>query len=36
MWGNGSSNSIVDGDTFVNCQCEIAMGLIEGTRKRHR
>lgn len=27
MW-NGSSNSIVDGNTFVDCQREIAFGLI--------
>jgi hypothetical protein len=34
MW-NGSSNSIVDGNTFVNCQREIAMGLIERTPNDH-
>jgi hypothetical protein len=27
MW-NGSSNSVVDGNTFVDCQREIALGLI--------
>lgn len=27
MW-NGSSNSIVDGNTFIDCQREIALGLI--------
>jgi hypothetical protein len=28
MW-NGSSNSIADGNTFIDCQREIAFGLIE-------
>jgi hypothetical protein len=30
MW-NASSNAIVDGNTFINCQREISMGLIERT-----
>jgi hypothetical protein len=34
MW-NGSSNTLVDGNTFVNCQREIAIGLIERTPDDH-
>jgi hypothetical protein len=34
MW-NGSTNSIVDGNTFINCQREIALGLIERTPNDH-
>jgi hypothetical protein len=34
MW-NGSTNSLVDGNTFINCQREIALGLIERTPNDH-
>jgi hypothetical protein len=34
MW-NGSSNSLVDGNTFVNCQREISMGLIDRSPADH-
>jgi len=34
MW-NGSTSSIVDGNTFVNCQREISIGLIERTPNDH-
>jgi hypothetical protein len=34
MW-NGSTNTLVDGNTFVNCQREIALGLIERTPNDH-
>jgi hypothetical protein len=34
MW-NGSTDSIVDGNTFVNCQREISIGLIERTPNDH-
>ena len=34
MW-NGSTNTLVDGNTFINCQREIAMGLIERTPNDH-
>jgi hypothetical protein len=34
MW-NGSTGTIVDGNTFVDCQREIAMGLIERTPNDH-
>jgi hypothetical protein len=34
MW-NGSTNTLVDGNTFINCQREIAMGLIERTPDDH-
>jgi len=34
MW-NGSTNSIIDGNTFVDCQREISMGLIERTPNDH-
>ena len=34
MW-NGSSNSVVDGNTFVNCQREISLGLIERSPDDH-
>ena len=34
MW-NGSRNSIVDGNTFVNCQREISLGLIERAPDDH-
>jgi len=34
MW-NGTSNSIVDGNTFVNCQREIAIGLSDRSPPDH-
>jgi len=34
MW-NGSTNTLVDGNTFINCQREIAIGLIERTPNDH-
>jgi len=34
MW-NGSTNTLVDGNTFVNCQREIALGLVERTPNDH-
>jgi hypothetical protein len=34
MW-NASTNTLVDGNTFINCQGEIAMGLIERTPNDH-
>ena len=34
MW-NGSTNTLVDGNTFINCQREIALGLIERTPNDH-
>ena len=34
MW-NGSTNTIVDGNTFIECQREIALGLIERTPNDH-
>jgi len=34
MW-NGSSNTLVDANTFVDCQREISMGLIERTPSDH-
>jgi hypothetical protein len=34
MW-NGSTNTTVDGNTFVDCQREIALGLIERTPNDH-
>ena len=34
MW-NASSGSVVEGNTFINCQREIAMGLIERTPDDH-
>ena len=34
MW-NGSTNSVVDGNTFIECQREIALGLIERTPNDH-
>jgi hypothetical protein len=34
MW-NGSTGSIVDGNTFIDCQREIALGLIERTPNDH-
>ena len=34
MW-NGSTNTIVDGNTFIDCQRDIAMGLIERTPNDH-
>jgi hypothetical protein len=34
MW-NGSSGSLVDGNTFIDCQREIALGLIERTPNDH-
>jgi len=34
MW-NASTNTLVDGNTFINCQCEIALGLIERTPNDH-
>jgi hypothetical protein len=33
MW-NGSANSIVEGNTFIDCQREIALGLIQRTSPR--
>jgi hypothetical protein len=34
MW-NGTTNSIVDGNTFIDCQREISLGLIERTPNDH-
>jgi hypothetical protein len=34
-WGNGSSGTLAEGNTFVNCQREIAFGLIERTPDDH-
>jgi hypothetical protein len=34
MWNN-STNTLVDGNTFINCQREIALGLIERTPNDH-
>jgi hypothetical protein len=34
MW-NASANTLVDGNTFINCQREIALGLIERTPNDH-
>ncbi len=34
MW-NGSTNTLVDGNTFIDCQRDIAMGLIERTPNDH-
>ena len=34
MW-NASTNTLVDGNTFVNCQREVALGLIERTPNDH-
>ena len=34
MW-NGSSGTLAEGNTFVNCQREIAFGLIERTPDDH-
>jgi hypothetical protein len=34
MW-NGSTNTLVDGNTFIQCQREIALGLIERTPNDH-
>jgi hypothetical protein len=34
MW-NGSTNTIVDGNTFIECQREIALGLVERTPNDH-
>jgi hypothetical protein len=34
MW-NASTNTLVDGNTFIECQREIAMGLIERTPNDH-
>ena len=34
MW-NGSSNSTVEGNTFIDCQREISLGLIERTPHDH-
>jgi hypothetical protein len=34
MW-NASTNTLVDGNTFINCQREIALGLIERTPNDH-
>lgn len=28
MW-NGSSNTVVEGNTFINCECAIALGLVD-------
>ena len=35
MW-NASTNTLVDGNTFINCQREIALGLIERTPNDQR
>ena len=35
MW-NHSTNTLVDGNTFIDCQREIALGLIERTRTTTR
>ena len=34
MW-NHSTNTLVDGNTFIDCQREIALGLIERTPNDH-
>jgi uncharacterized protein (TIGR03382 family) len=34
MW-NGSSDTIVEGNTFINCECAIALGLIQRTPNDH-
>jgi hypothetical protein len=34
MW-NGSANTLVEGNTFVNCQREISLGLIQRTPDDH-
>ena len=34
IW-NGSTNTLVDGNTFLNCQREIALGLVERTPNDH-
>lgn len=34
MW-NGSTNTVVDGNTFVDCQREISLGLVERTPNDH-
>lgn len=34
MW-NSSTNTVVDGNTFINCQREISLGLIEKTPNDH-
>jgi hypothetical protein len=34
MW-NGSTNTLVDGNTFIDCQRDIALGLIERTPNDH-
>jgi hypothetical protein len=34
MW-NGSTGTVVDGNTFIDCQREIALGLIERTPNDH-
>jgi hypothetical protein len=34
MW-NGTTNTIVDGNTFIDCQREISLGLIERTPNDH-
>jgi hypothetical protein len=34
MW-NGSTNTVVDGNTFIDCQRDIAFGLIERTPNHH-
>lgn len=34
MW-NGSSGTIVEGNTFINCECAIALGLIQRTPNDH-
>jgi hypothetical protein len=34
MW-NGSTNTLVDGNTFINCQRDVALGLIERTPNDH-
>jgi hypothetical protein len=34
MW-NGSTNSVVDGNTFIDCHREISLGLIERTPNDH-
>ncbi len=35
MW-NGSADTIVEGNTFINCQREIALGLVARTPDDHR
>jgi len=34
MW-NGTANSVVDGNTFINCQREISLGLIDRSPSDH-